>query len=30
MNRICRDNPDGALLIGRVLDAIADLQGKTA
>lgn len=26
VSKICRDNPEGAVLIGRVLDAIADLQ----
>lgn len=26
VSRICREHPDGAKLIGRVLDAIADLQ----
>jgi len=30
VNRICREHPDGAKLIGRVLDAIADLQGSGA
>lgn len=30
VSRICREHPDGAKLIGRVLDAIADLQGSGA
>lgn len=30
VSRICREYPDGADLIGRVLDAIADLQGSGA
>jgi transcriptional regulator with XRE-family HTH domain len=28
VDRICREHPDGAKLIGRVLDAIAGLQGS--
>lgn len=30
VSRICREHPDGAKLIGRVLDAIADLQESGA